>query len=151
MTIIKHIGIATLALATFGLSVLPAQAAKEEKTPYQQSVQAGNCYNTLYCLVNFPATTAQTAIHSVSCWSVVSSGAVIQQLSLSFTNSNASLTSVELPIFSEGPNGQGLTTGSNLQTLLFVDQGVAPLIFFQLDSGSLTYLSCTIAGYTLAP
>lgn len=156
MTIMRHLAIAILAFATVGLSVSPARAAadkaeKAEKTPYQQSIQAVNCYNTLYCLVNFPATTAQTAIHSVSCWSVVSSGAVIQQLSLSFTNANQNLTSVELPIFSEGPNGQGLTTGSNLQTLLFVDSGVAPTIFFQLDSGSLTYLNCTISGYTLAP
>jgi hypothetical protein len=147
----RHTALVSAALAIVGLSVTPAQAAAEktEKTPYQQSVQAGSCYNTLYCVVSFPATTAQTAIHSVSCWSVVSAGAVVQQLSLGFTNLNGNLTSVLLPIFSQGPNGQGLTTGSNLQTLLFMDTDVAPSIFFQLDSGSLTYLSCTISGWTL--
>ena len=148
----RHIAFISAALAIVGFSVVPAQAATEktiQEAPYQQSVQAGSCYNTLYCTVNFPAATAQTAIHNVACWSVVSAGAVIQQLALGFTNPNANLTYVELPIISAGPNGQGLTTGSNLQTLLFVDAGVAPSIFFQLDSGSLTYLSCTISGWTL--
>jgi hypothetical protein len=147
----RHIALISAALAIVGFSVVPAQGATEktEKTPYQQSVQAGSCYNSLYCVVSFPATTAQTVIHNVVCWSVVSAGAVVQQLSLNFTNLNGNLTVVELPIFSAGPNGQGLTTGSNLQTLLFVDTGVAPSIFFQLDSGSLTYLNCTISGWTL--
>lgn len=154
MPIMRHLAIAILAFATVGLGVSPAQAAADKaektgKTPYQQSIQAGNCYNVLYCVVSFPATTGQTAIHNVSCWSVVSSGAVVQQLSLSFTNTNGVLTGIGLPIFSAGPNGQGLTTVSNLQTLLFMDGGVAPSVFFQLDSGSLTYLSCTISGYTL--
>jgi hypothetical protein len=148
----RRIALISAALAIVGFSVAPAQAAAEktiQQTPYQQTLQAVNCYNVLYCLVNFPPTTAQTAIHNVACWSVVSAGAVVQQLSFSFTNPNGNLASVELPIFSGGPNGQGLTTGSNLQTLLFLDTGVAPLVFFQLDSGSLTYLTCTISGWTL--
>ena len=154
--IVRHTVLVSAALAIVGLSLVPAQAgteraAKTEKTPYQQSLQAANCYNSLYCVVNFPATTAQTAIHNVSCWTVVSAGAVVQQLSLGFTNLDGNFAAVELPIFSAGPNGQGLTTGSNLQTLLFLDTGVAPTIFFQLDSGSLTYLNCTISGWTLAP
>lgn len=149
---VRRTALISAALAIVGFSIAPAQATTEktiQQTPYQQSVQAGNCYNTLFCVINFPATTAQTAIHNVACWSVVSAGAVIQQLSLSFTNASGNLASIELPIFSAGPNGQGLTTGSNLQTLLFVDSGVAPLIFFQLDSGALTYLNCTISGWTL--
>jgi hypothetical protein len=74
---------------------------------------------------------------------------VVQQLSLGVVNLDGSTASVLLPTFSQGPNGEGLTTGSNLQTLLFVNTGVAPTIFFQLDSGSLTYLNCTISGWTL--
>lgn len=148
----RHTALIGAALTIVGLSVAPAQGATEktiEQTPYQQSVLAGSCYNSLACTVTFPATTAQTAIHNVACWSVVSAGAVIQQLALGFTNPSANLTYVELPIISAGPNGEGLTTGGNLQTLLFVAAGVAPSIFFQLDSGSLTYLNCTISGWTL--
>jgi hypothetical protein len=148
----RRIALVSAALAIVGFSVVPAQAAAEktiQQTPYQQTVLVGGCYNALNCTVSFPATTAQTAIHNVACWSVVGGGAVIQQLALGFTNPGASLTYVELPIFSAGPNGQGLTTGSNLQTLLFVDSGVAPSIFFQLDSGGLFYLTCTISGWTL--
>jgi hypothetical protein len=148
----RRIALVSAALAIVGFSVAPAQAATEktiQQTPYQQTLQAGSCNNALFCEINFPATTAQTAIHNVACWAGVSAGAVVQQLSLGFTNPGASLTVVELPIFSAGPNGPGLTTGSNLQTLLFLDSGVSPLIFFQLDSGSLTTLICTISGWTL--
>jgi hypothetical protein len=130
------------------LSALPAQAAPE-KVPYQQSAQAPSCYGNLYCLITFPATTAQTEIHNVSCWTVVSEGAVVQQLSFYFTNPSVDPTNLLMPIFSQGPNGPGLTTGSNLQTLLFVEEGVTPTVFFQLDSGGVTYLTCTISGYAL--
>jgi hypothetical protein len=148
----RHIALISAALAIVGFTVAPAQAATEktiQQTPYQQTLQAGSCNNALFCEINFPATTAQTVIHNVACWAGVSAGAVIQQLSLGFTNPNANFAVVELPIFSAGPNGPGLTTGSNLQTMLFLDSGVAPLIFFQLDSGSLTTLICTISGWTL--
>jgi len=86
--ITRHIALMIAALAAVGLSTVSAQAATEktEKTPYHQSVQAGSCYDTLYCFITFPVTTAQTAIHSVSCWSVVSAGAVVQQLSLGVVN-----------------------------------------------------------------
>lgn len=148
----RRIALISAALGIVGFSVAPVQAATEktiQQTPFQQSVQAGSCYDTLYCFITFPAATVQTAIHSVSCWSVVSAGAVVQQLSLGVTNPDGSTASVLLPVFSQGPNGQGLTTGSNLQTLVFVQTGVTPTIFFQLDSGSLTYMNCTISGWTL--
>jgi hypothetical protein len=149
---VRHIALVSAALAIVGFSVAPAQAATDktiQQTPYQQTLQGSSCNDTLFCFINFPATTAQTMIQNVACWTVVSAGAVIQQLALGFTNPGASLTYVELPIISAGPNGPGLTTGSNLQTLLFVDSGVAPNIFFQLDSGSLSGLMCTISGWTL--
>jgi hypothetical protein len=148
----RHMALISAALAIVGFSVAPAQAATDktiQQTPYQQTLQAPSCYNALYCEINFPATTAQTMIQNVACWAGVSQGAVIQQLSLGFTNPNKNFAVVELPIFSAGPNGPGLTTGSNLQTLLFLDSGVALNIFFQLDSGSLTTLICTISGWTL--
>jgi hypothetical protein len=148
----RRIALVSAASAIVGFSVAPAQATSEktiQQTPYQQTLQAPSCYSALYCEINFPAITAQTEIQNVACWAGVSADAVIQQLSLGFTNRNGNLAVVELPIFQAGPNGPGLTTGSNLQTLLFLDSGVAPLIFFQLDSGSLTNLFCTISGWTL--
>lgn len=150
-TMRRQIALISVVLAILGLGALPAQAAadKTEKTPFHQSIQAGNCYNTLYCFITFPAATAETAVHSVSCWSDVSAGAVVQQLSLGVVNPDGSTTSVLLPVFSQGPNGEGLTTGSNLQTLVFVEPGVTPTIFLQLDSGAVWYLNCTLSGWIL--
>ncbi len=138
------------ALAFVGLSTVPAQAAadKTEKAPYQQAVTS-TCYETQYCVINFPATTAQTVIHNVACWGVIGTGAVVQQLSFYFTNPSTGATNVGLTINSAGPNGEGLTSWSNLPTLLFMDSGVVPNIFLQLDSGTLSYLTCTISGWTL--
>jgi hypothetical protein len=142
------------ALAIIGFGVVPAQGATErtiEQTPYQQSLSATVCFdNSLSCEIDFPAVTAQTAIHNVACTWQLSTGAVVQQMAIVFTNPNAStFTAAELPIFISGPNANSVSAAANLQTLLFAAAGVVPKIFFQLDSGSILDLNCTISGWTL--
>jgi hypothetical protein len=152
---VRRIALVSAAFAIVGLSVVPAQAATEktEKTPYQQSLPSTVCYSgSASCEIDFPATTGQTAIHNVACWWVQSTGAVVQQMVLYAANLNGQAAAAELPIISGGPNGTNMTTtAANLQTLFFVDSGVAPKIFLNLDSGSISLLSCTISGWTLAP
>ena len=71
-------------------------------------------------------------------------------MGLVFTNPNTtSFTAAELPVTISGPNANSVSAYTNLQTLLFVATGVVPMIFFQLDSGSIIDLNCTISGWTL--
>src|ERR1700722_4180201 len=150
----RRIALASAALAIVGFGVVPAQGATErtiEQTPYQQSLSPTVCFdNSLSCEIDFPAVTAQTAIHNVACTWQLSSGAVVQQMALVFTNPNTTtFAAAELPVTISGPNVNSSSAYTNLQTLLFVATGVVPKIFFQLDSGSILDLNCTISGWTL--
>jgi hypothetical protein len=154
MFITRHVALISAALAIVGFSVAPAEGATEktiEQTPYQQSLSPTICFdNSLSCEIDFPAVTAQTAIHNVACTWQLSTGAVVQQMAIAFTNTNTStLVAAELPVFISGPNVNSVSAATNLQTLLFVSTGVVPKIFFQLDSGSILDLACTISGWTL--
>jgi hypothetical protein len=149
----RRIALISAALAIVGLRVVPAQAAERtiEQTPYQQSLPPTVCFDTnLSCEIDFPAVTAQTAIHNVACTWQLSTGAVVQQMALVFTNPNTTtFAAAELPVTISGPNANSVSAFANLQTLLFVATGVVPKIFFQLDSGSILDLNCTISGWTL--